>query len=920
MQKVIFIICCSYLLPLYLVAQKKYWQQQVNYTIDVTLNDTEHTLDGMCTMEYINNSPDTLKFIWVHLWMNAFKNDKTAFSEQQLQKGNTSFYFSNDNEKGYINRLNFQENKQTLQVQDHPNYIDIVRVTLSQPLVPGATTIITTPFHSKIPKNFSRGGHIGNHYQITQWYPKAAMYDATGWHEMPYVDQGEFYNNFGNYNVSITLPSNYAVAATGSLQNTEEKIWLTQRNNFTIPKSLATKNNTDKKNNTPKINFTTTTKTLQYLQNNVVDFAWFASKEYLVDSDSLILASGKKIYCQSFYYEKNKTNWQKSMEYLKRSLVFRSEMIGEYPFETATIVDASMGFSGGMEYPTITSIAGSYNDKQLDLVIEHEIGHNWFQGILATNERINPWMDEGLNTYYDNKYEAKYYPVKENKKKGILAVLGEPNTPLKVMSSFRKDQPINTSSYDFTMLNYALIAYQKTADWLEFIETKTRKDSVEKAIQNYYKLWQFKHPSPNDFDSVMQKTVPNYNNYATLRGKTGMLEKDTKNRYIFAPIFGYNYYDKSMLGIGTTNYLSLGKNTHFYIAPLYSFKTKSLNGLVRIAYKYYPKNTAIERIDAGLGLQKYTINTFTTLHLGMQKITPFVRLNFKPKSKSVAVVHNIMLRHFNIAEDNLRFTLVQNPSDTFYMPSKIKQSYYVNQLQWNYKNLRALYPFDAQLQLEQSKDIIRSTLTATQFFNYNSKGQGLWVRAFVGKIVYLKTKNTTLQYNNDRYALNLLAPKGNEDYTYSNYFVGRNEFDHGSAKQILQRDGFFKFRTDLLASKPGRTDNWLAAANFVSDIPNRLNPLSILPIKLPIKFFMDFGTFAEAWQKNYSGTKFLYSGGLQLSILKNTIEIYYPFINSKAFKDYSLQIWQKKNSTKNISFAINLNTFSLRKLVPQINY
>ena len=198
-------------------AQQKYWQQQVNYNIAVTLNDKEKTLDGVEKITYINNSPDTLHYLWIHLWMNAYKNDKTAFSEQQLANGNTQFYFSKDADKGYINRLNFRTENKTLTQTDHPYYIDIVKIELAEPLLPNATTVISTPFHVKLPYNFSRGGYVGNSFQVTQWFPKVAMYDANGWHEMPYLDQGEYYSNFGDYDVQITLPENYVVAATGEV-------------------------------------------------------------------------------------------------------------------------------------------------------------------------------------------------------------------------------------------------------------------------------------------------------------------------------------------------------------------------------------------------------------------------------------------------------------------------------------------------------------------------------------------------------------------------------------------------------------------------------------------------------------------------------------------------------------------------------
>ncbi len=146
-----------------------------------------------------------------------------------MENGNTNFYFSGKEQKGYINRLDFKVNNITAEIEDHPQHIDIVKLILPSPLSPGQKIIITTPFHVKLPYNFSRGGHDGESYQVTQWYPKPAVYDRNGWHPMPYLDQGEFYSEFGNFDVKITVPENYVVAATGELQNAEEKEWLKKR-------------------------------------------------------------------------------------------------------------------------------------------------------------------------------------------------------------------------------------------------------------------------------------------------------------------------------------------------------------------------------------------------------------------------------------------------------------------------------------------------------------------------------------------------------------------------------------------------------------------------------------------------------------------------------------------------------------------
>ena len=193
MLKKIFLTAC--LLTSYFFAFCQYWQQQVNYTIDVSLNDITNTLQGFEKIEYINNSPDTLHYIWFHLWPNAYKNDRTAFSEQLLKNDETNFYFSNEDKRGYINQLNFEVNNQPAELQTDSANIDVAKLILPQPLPPHQSIIITTPFHEKLPYNISRGGYVGQTYQATQWFPKPAVYDNKGWHPMPYLDQENFTAN-----------------------------------------------------------------------------------------------------------------------------------------------------------------------------------------------------------------------------------------------------------------------------------------------------------------------------------------------------------------------------------------------------------------------------------------------------------------------------------------------------------------------------------------------------------------------------------------------------------------------------------------------------------------------------------------------------------------------------------------------------
>lgn len=946
MKKIFVIIIVSLQLTAY--AQHRYWQQQVNHTIDVTLNDTEHSLDGFEKIEYTNNSPDTLSFIWFHLWPNAFKNDQTAFSHQLLVNNRTDFYFSEKDQRGYINRLDFKVNGITAKTEDHPQHIDIIRLVLPMPLVPGQSIIITTPFHVKLPENFSRGGHTKQAYQITQWYPKPAVYDHKGWHPMPYLDQGEFYNEFGYYDVRITLPADYVVAATGQLQNTEEFEWLkTRAGNDSASISSTTRIKSAIRNPQSAIATTlssNTFKTLEFLQNNVHDFAWFADQRFIVKSDTLKLSSGKVIDVFSYYLPPGKY-WDNSIQYIKEAVTTRSAWLGEYPYNTVSAVEATMGFDGGMEYPTITSLSGIKSEKELDFTIAHEVGHNWFYAILASNERLHPWMDEGMNTFYDNRLtKLKHFTgntssVHPSEKNGFIEKrLPEDVRDLifETFASVKKDQPINTSSENFAGANYGLVAYFKTGEWVKELEHHLGKEIFDSCMRAYYRRWQFKHPYPEDFkmlvDSVSGKNTDSLFEKLDERGSLhpGIkrtvqfttlfnLNNTRTHHYIsLAPAAGINLYDGFMIGGLLHNYQLPLNRLNFFIAPLYGVRSKQLNALARVSYSWYPDHS-LYKTELGINASRFTVNEFqpqnkNRLYLKAFKVAPFLQVTFKQPEALSKIKRYVQLKSFFFKEDHLNFRQVINDNDTSEVMDVISRSRNLHQVKFVVENARILYPYKGEWNVEQQKDFLRLMFTGDYFFNYANRKSGLSVRVFAGKFIYTGAKTASKQFDTDRYHLNLTGADGYEDYTYNNYFFGRNKFENWASQQIMIRDGGFKVRTNLLSSKAGKTDNWLIAANLSSRLPENINPLQVLPFKTPLKVFADIGTYAEAWQRGGDKSRFLFDAGLQLSLFKEIINVYIPVIYSTVFRDYFRSALGNKRFLKTVSFSIDIHRFNLKQI------
>lgn len=885
---------------------KTYWQQQVNNQINVLLDDQEHMLYADITMEYFNNSPDTLSFIWIHLWPNAYKNDKTAFSEQLLMNGRTDFYFADEKDRGYINQLKFTVNEKTADVEDHPEHQDIVKLILPEPLLPGSNITIRTPFHVKLPKYFSRSGHIDHSYQITQWFPKPAVYDVKGWHPIPYLEQGEFYSEFGNYTVTISAPQDYIIAATG------KQISVNSNNGI---------------------------KTSVYRQDKVHDFAWFADKDFEVLHDTIQL-SDHVVDAYAYYNKKNAAIWKNSMKFIKRAVTTKSDWIGNYPYDIVSVVEKPGDDNGGMEYPTITFLSPGTSDKDLDFVINHEVGHNWFYGILASNERQFPWMDEGMNSYYDNKYENLFYGDSLNNKKGFFGKRipeDYETVALQHLFNTQQDQPINTTSEKFNFLNYGLVSYIKTAQWLQSIEDKIGKASFDSLMRQYYSVWKFRHPQPEDFKDIFQQSPilsdstffeAIYHKGAIVKEPRKKLkaafifnikETDTYHYISFFPVAGYNKYDQLMPGMGVHNYTLPAQPFKFLMMPMYSTGARQLNGMGRISYTFYPSNNG-SRLETSLAASKFSLSQFTDStgkknYLSFTKIVPAIRYTF-PKSPLSSRNIFIQFKSFQIKETQLRFT--RDTVAQVFVISYPKQSRSVQQLELNIADQRKLYPYHFQLLAEQGKDFVRASVTGNYFFNY-PKGGGLNVRFFAGKFIYTSDKTFLKEIETDRYHLNLSGVRGNEDYTYSDYFIGRNEFEGFASQQMRIRDGAFKVATDLLINKVGKTDDWLSSLNFTTDVPDRINPLSVLPIKIPFKIFADVGTYAEAWNKNAETGRFLYDAGIQLQLFK-LIDIYWPILYSKVYRNYYASTITEKKFSRTLSFSINLRNINFQKIFSQIQY
>jgi hypothetical protein len=502
--------------PFLKAVPQDYFQQEVNYKIHVALNDRKHELNGFESVEYINNSPDTLIFLYFHLWPNAYSNNNTALARQVFSMKGRGKLFNDEELKGYIDSLDFEANGNQVQWDLLQGSPDICTIILNEPLYPGDTVRITTPFHVKIPKGVtSRLGHIGESYQISQWYPKPAVYDRSGWHQMPYLDQAEFYSEFGRFDVSITLPANYIVGATGNLQNEEEKRFLDMlASDPTSMKAIYYRDG----DFPPSSN---EMKTLTYTENNIHDFAWFADKRFHVLKGSVKLPGSERVVTTWVMFTNKEAHlWWNAISYVNSAVGYFSKCIGDYPYNVFTAVQSPLNSGAGMEYPGLTVIGLAGDPYLLDQVIAHEICHSWFYSAIGSDERRFPFMDESIASAYESRYLNEKYPGKKlwelgfrNRKLSKFFKIDE--IPVQriqelewlVPARQNLERPINLAATDYNSDNYGSIIYYKAAQGFNYMRAYLGDSLFDTIMHDYYSKWKNKHPQPDDLRAVFESNT-----------------------------------------------------------------------------------------------------------------------------------------------------------------------------------------------------------------------------------------------------------------------------------------------------------------------------------------------------------------------------------------------------------------------------
>lgn len=466
-MKYTFTLICGLML-LQATAQNGYWQQHVAYKMDVEMDVKKHQFHGNQTLVYTNNSADTLRKVYFHLYFNAFQPGSMmdvrsrSIKDPDKRVGERIANLKED-EVGFQRIVSMTQNGKPLAFQTIGTMLE---VTLSAPILPGAKTTFVTDFNAQVPIQIRRSGRNNKEdidYTMTQWYPKMAMYDADGWHLEQYVAR-EFYGNFGSFDVKITLPTNYTVGGTGVLQQ-----------------ATATADQA--------------TQTWHFMADRVHDFAWAADPDFV--RKSFNLKNGTQI---NLYYNPktaNVANWERMQPDVTKFFELMNAKFGTYTYPQFSIIQ---GGDGGMEYPMCTMILGGGKDYEGFMgLFAHEAAHNWYYGMLATNEQRYPWMDEGFTTFAE--HEAL---------KVIFNEAGN-NAHLKYYAQYKQFDSLGllvplTTPADWFEFNfqYGINSYGLGELFLMQMQYIVGDDAFWRGMKMYYNRWAFKHPKPEDFIRVME--------------------------------------------------------------------------------------------------------------------------------------------------------------------------------------------------------------------------------------------------------------------------------------------------------------------------------------------------------------------------------------------------------------------------------
>jgi hypothetical protein len=476
----IFLLLAVLGLPVAIYSQDYRWQQRVEYVMDVRLDVKTHKITGRQKLTYYNESRDTLKKVYYHLYFNAFQPgsmmdvrslnlpDPDARVRDRISK-------LKDDEIGYQHIQTLKQDGKDLTYKVNGT---ILEVTLAKPLLPKTKTVFDMTFEAQVPIQIRRSGRNnkeGIAYSITQWYPKIAEYDFQGWHAYPYVAR-EFHGVWGDFDVTIALDPTFVIAGTGKLQNADKVGYGYEKEGSSVKRPAGDLS-------------------WHFTAKNVIDFAWAADPEYTHDKAQV--PNGPELH---FFYQKNdktRDTWPKMEVMAVKHFEFMNRTFGKYPYDSYSIIQ---GGDGGMEYPMCTLIMGEGSLGGLVGVMAHEAAHSWYQGVLASNESLYPWMDEGFTDFSSQESETVLFGTDPREEHS-----GSYANYFNLIKRGLQEPISQHSDHYNTNTAYSTAAYAMGTVFLQQLKYVIGEESFYRGMRLYFNTWKFKHPEPVDFIRVMEK-------------------------------------------------------------------------------------------------------------------------------------------------------------------------------------------------------------------------------------------------------------------------------------------------------------------------------------------------------------------------------------------------------------------------------
>ncbi len=964
----IFLLLCS----IFLSAQSAYWQQQLEYHINAQLDTNTNIIKAECSIQYFNNSPDTLDKIYIHLWANAFSNKTSAFADQALMMGMTDYHFADENQLGGYKDIKVQSpsKKSDLKLIYIDDQKEIAYVPIDEGLPPGREMSMIFNYELKVPSYFARLGKSGDLYNMVAWYPKPAVYDRDGWHTFPYLSIGEFYSEYANYDVTLSAPKDFTIAHSG--YETERYI----NNDY------------------------------QYVNTrleNAHDYAWFTSPERILEQEKVTLKNNQIVDIK-IYRKPGDSIWKDAMQHTKRVLTYMSEYMGDYPYSTLSIVQGDDSSPGGaMEYPSIKIIKNITATDALEYYIAHEVGHAWFYAAIGSNERDESYFDEGLTTFLEQKYTAHYYEGVNYQNKKIPSQLYGRDKP--ILRHFAEGQlcrhmhqPLTTPVTELSTINYGINAYQIGSTLIEHIESLLGFDDVRDIIRSFYAEWKYKHPKYDDLlhhiekesgldlngyqdileghavDMTIEKVTgntiilgnsgkpqfevpllieyedgtterinvePNANNISLSQSKkikSAILDPDQtsldthpeNNRYprpgigikIFPsfdsarkkdiyinPLLGYNSYDGVMLGLSIYNSTFPAKDLKWNITPFFGASSKNIIGQSWISYDTRPKSKKIRKIQYRLGAKSFSIANNKDTNIQLR----YIRLD---PSVSLHHYHSPASKIYSKTTLRHLWTLTEFPFNGI---SKFNQN--ISRITHNRYNFDKLQPNELEVQLEYNKynagdffgtqDYLKLSLDYRHGFLF-AKNKRFDIRLFAAKFL-MNSQRESSSYNNllTQGSIALLS-QGFTDYSYDDYFIDRQGSAKNAYRQIGYHGGGFKDALGGANGRIGQSNDFAIAINLKSHLP-------FGPSKNPLKLFFDAGyARTKSFTLDPLEGEMFYSGGVMVEFGDGLLGIYLPIIASSNISD-SYKI-DNRNFLSRITFSMDLHRFNPWDLVDDYNF